>query len=96
MYTTQQQEVINGFIINSVLISPVEKMLSQLENKEFRDCDIKWLDSKFKSFTDLAAETLGIKPPAISKPEDFKFFNPYVQNYYTERFKILLDYFKKF
>lgn len=96
MATIKQTEVINNFIIDTVLINPIEKILFQLGNKEFRDCDIKWLDNKFKQFTDFAAETLGIKLPAVSKPENFPVFNTYVQNYYTERFQKLLKYFKSF
>lgn len=89
-------ETVNTFIINTALINPIEKILKQIENGEMRDCDIKWLDAKFKSFADFAAQTLGVQPPAIAKKEDFPFFNPYVQNYYTERFTTLLNYFKSF
>lgn len=91
---TLSKETVNSFIIDTVLISPIEKIISQLKNNEFRDCDIKWLDKKLKGFIDFAAETLAINAPIVSKPSDFPYFNPYVQNYYTERFTILLDYFK--
>jgi len=96
MSTTNQSEVINNFIIETVLISPIEKILSQLNNNEFRDCDIKWLDVKLKNFIDFAAETLYLQTPSLPEREEFKTFNAYVKNHYTEKFQILLNYFKSF
>lgn len=93
---TTNNESINTFIIESVLIQPIEKILNMIKNKEIRDCDIKWLDGKMKQFIVFAGETLNIKAPVMSETEVFTIYNPYVQNYYTERFTTLLNYFKSF
>ena len=90
--------VIDKFIIENSLITPIEKIISQLKNGEFRDCDIKWLDSKLENFTVFAAKTLKIN--AIKKsnlhPETFTFLNDYALIYYKDKFNVLLNYFKSF
>lgn len=57
---TTNNLIIDQFIIETTLVNPLEKIVNQLKNHEFRDCDIKWLDSKLEKFTELACETLGI------------------------------------
>lgn len=89
-------EQINQFIIEASLISPIEKIIDQLNNGEFRDCDIKWLDSKLEGFIEFAGKTLGINcimPQSESvKPAHANI--GYSFNYYKKYFTQLLDYFK--
>lgn len=47
-------QVIDQFIIEASLIDPISKIVNQLNNGEFRDCDIKWLDAKLEKFTKFA------------------------------------------
>lgn len=91
-----ENSVVDNFIIDTVLVSPIEKISSQLNNNEFRDCDIKWLDTKMKNFIVFAGETLNVKAPVMAEGEAFELFNEYVKEYYTKRFTTLLDYFKSF
>lgn len=57
---TTNNPVIDQFIIEASIIDPISKIVIQLNNGEFRDCDIKWLDAKLERFTKFACETLGI------------------------------------
>lgn len=50
--------VIESFIYEVVLIDPIKDIVNKLENNEFRDCDIKWLNDKLNKFTSFALETL--------------------------------------
>jgi hypothetical protein len=90
--------VIDQFIIEVSLIDPISKIINQLNNGEFRDCDIKWLDAKLEKFTKFACETLGIKGMMPSNIDSNKFvlLNDYVKNQYVNRFSTLLGYFKSF
>jgi len=92
------QSVLNSFIIEVQLINPITKIVSQLENKEFRDCDIKWLDSKLEGFINLTCQTLGVQTSIVSKSESVspKYMGGYAIEYYTKYFNMLLDYFKIF
>lgn len=90
--TTQIQD----FIISTVLITTIDKIINGLENGIYRDCDIKWLDSKMNAFIEFAAKTLGV---VVNMPErdlkaSFATLNSYVLNYYHSRFNTLLNYFK--
>jgi len=89
-------EIVNDFIIRQTLVRPIEDILNKLDNGDFRDCDIKWLDAKLEKFMAFAAETLRLpKVPNVPK-EDFQIMNSYVYNYYSKYFTGLLNYFKTF
>ncbi len=90
--------VIDQFIIETTLINPIEKIILQLKNGEFRDCDIKWLDSKLEKFIEIAAKTLGINVimPTKLDSETFIILNNYALKYYKDKFNTLLNYFKSF
>jgi len=90
--------VIDQFIIETSLINPIEKIISQLKNGEFRDCDIKWLDSRLENFISFAAKTLGISGilPSELHSEKFVILNNYALVYYKDKFNTLLNYFKRF
>jgi len=92
-------ENINQFIINTVLINPIEDIILKLNNNEFRDCDIKWLDLKFEKFIKFAGETLGVTGFVNSDcfgANSFKYLTDYSKAIYIKRFQTLLDYFKTF
>lgn len=88
--------VIDQFIIEASLVQPVSKIIDQLKNGEFRDCDIKWLDLKFKNYIEFSAKTLGINGmmPTRFDTESNKVLNEYVVDKYLTRFTTLLEYFK--
>lgn len=88
-------DTVTRFIIGVQLIDPIEDILKKLENRQYRDCDIKWLDNKLAGFMEFAAQTFGL---TISTPpkEPYITLNEYVINQYKERFTNLLNYFKSF
>ncbi len=89
---------IEQFIIEVSLINPVNDIIYKLEKREFRDCDIKWLNTKLENFTAFACKTLNEKVivPSNMPSEGYVALNEYVINKYLEYFKILLNYFKSF
>lgn len=87
---------INDFMINTVLINPIKDIVLKLENREFRDCDIKWLNQKLENFTKFACETLGKKIESGLQNESFPFMNENVRVKYLGYFNTLLNYFKTF
>ena len=91
-----KNEAINTFIIETVLIEPISDIIFKLENKEFRDCDIRWLNDKLYKFTTVAAETLGIKFPEIELISHDGVLNDYTTIRFIEAFTTLLNYFKSF
>ena len=89
-----KNEALNRFIIEAVLIDPIDDIIFKLKNKEFRDCDIKWLNGKLYKFTAVAAETLGVKFPEIELIEHDGVLNDYTTTRFIEAFTTLLNYFK--
>lgn len=89
---------IDQFIIDVTLIEPVTKIICQLENRKFRDCDIKWLDSKLENFTKLACQTLdlNILVPSQIGAQPYPTLNDYNRDKYLRHFNTLLNYFKGF
>jgi len=93
---TLKNEAINRFIIEAVLIDPIDDIIFKLENKEFRDCDIKWLNNELHKYTAFAAKTLGIKFPEIELISNDGVLNDYTTARFIEAFTTLLNYFKSF
>lgn len=96
MNTTANTPAMQQFIIETVLINPVKDIVSKLENKEFRDCDIKWLNDKLYNFTNFAAETLGKKFGKIDLVNNDGLLNEYKTSEFLKTFRTLLNYFKSF
>jgi len=96
MTNANKNEVLNDFVINVTLIDPITKIVSKLEKREFRDCDIKWLDTKLFNFAKLAGETLGINLPPQPPTEASTVLNEFVTSKYISYFTALLKYFKSF
>lgn len=90
----ENNEILNQFIIDTVLVNPVNEIVTKLQERSFRDCDIKWLDGKLEKFTSFTAETLGLKLDPVSRSESFTHFNDVVTDKYIFYFTTLLNYFK--
>ena len=93
---TLKNEAINRFIIEAVLIDPIDDIIFKLENKGFRDGDIRWLNDELYKFTAFAAETMGIKFPEIELISNDGVLNDYTTARFIEAFTTLLNYFKSF
>ena len=95
---TANDQLIVKFMIDMTLIEPIKNIIKKLHNKEFRDCDIKWLDNKLKTFVELAATNLGLRVGIIEQPESAKpkSIGEYATNYYLGYFNQLLSYFETF
>jgi hypothetical protein len=85
---------INNFIFETVVISPITDIIVKLNQKEFRDCDIDWLNGKLKSFTDLALQTLG-KQIDVGDAVGGT-MNDHNRNRFISYFTTILNYFKSF
>ena len=93
---TMKNEAINTFIIETLVIDPINDIIFKLENKEFRDRDIKWLNNQLYKFTAFAAETMGIKFPEIELISNDGVLNDYTIASFIAAFTTLLNYFKSF
>ncbi len=93
---TLKNEAINTFIIEALLIDPIDDIIFKLENKEFRDRDIRWLIDKLYKYAAVAAETKGIEFPFKSINHDGVKLNDYTTAKFIEAFTTLLNYFKSF
>ena len=92
-----RNESIDKFILQATLIDPISDIITKLENKEFRDCDIKWLNEKLNKFTVFALETLGKN----FSENDYllnndNILNKYKINSFLKAFRTLFFYFKSF
>ena len=96
--TTMQatgNNAIDQFIIETSLVSPVNKIIEKLQNGNFRDCDIKWLNTKLENFTKFACQTLQIQisTSSIFEAEKEMVMNEFVTDRFIKRFTTLLEYF---
>jgi hypothetical protein len=87
---------IQNFIIETTLVDPITDIVTKLENKEFRDCDIKWLNNRLHNFTTIAMETLGKSFGKIDLVDNDGVMNEYKTNRFLEAFNTILNYFKTF
>ena len=81
-----------NFIFEMTIISPLNDIVSKLENREFRDCDIDWLNKKLIKYTDLALEVLG-KKINLDKAID-GIMNDNNREVFLRYFNTLLKFFK--
>ena len=88
------QSTINTFILEVTLIDPIKKIITQFENNEFRDCDIKWLNNKLATFTDISLKSLKLNID-LPKIESGILINEYTTKMYLGYFNTLLTLFKK-
>ncbi len=92
MNITANNPAMQQFIIETVLINPINDILLKFKNEEFRDCDIKWLNDRLHKFTSFAAETLGKKFPEIELVSNDGSLNDYKIIRFKEAFTILQNY----
>ena len=89
-----QTKPLDQFVINAIIIEPISKIIKSLENKEYRDCDVKWLNKKLFNYTEFAAKTLGINFNNEQILNDDNPMNEYCYDIFLQAFKTLLGYFK--
>lgn len=95
----ESNDIVNQFIIETVLISPIDKIIKQLKKNDFRDCDIKFLDKKLEIYFSFACESLGLSNIILQSDigyESFTILNEYNTKKYIKWFSALLEYFKSF
>lgn len=97
-HTASNQDTIDNFIIDQLLISPIEEIIYKLKKSYYRDCDIQVLDERLMKFIAIAGETLGLKIRGFvpSKFDKGAKMNEYVRDYFVSRFETLLKYFKTY
>ena len=94
--TTQQEkdQLIDEIMLHVVVTKPLEDIVKGLENGEFRDCDIDWLDTKRMEFVNIAVKALG-----KDIPQDFKVdkvvgkMNDRNKEMFLQHFRILQKFF---
>jgi hypothetical protein len=93
--TDTKQQIIDEFVIEMVLLKPIGDIIIKLENREFMDCDISWLNNKLNNFAAFSLETMGKKVPMIyNLIDNSSVMNRYVAERFINAFQTLLDYFK--
>ena len=90
----KNESLINDFIIDTVLIEPIEKIIYNFENQNFRDCDIDWLNQQLEKFTSVTCKLLQRDEIFLNQINGYKTLNPFLIEKYTNYFNILLNYFK--
>jgi hypothetical protein len=94
MTTTENNPVIDNFIFEMTIITPLNDIITKLENREFRDCDINWLNDKLNKYTELALEVLGRKIN-LGKVVD-GIMNDNNRERFLSYFNTLLKFFKSY
>lgn len=92
METTKDKELIDNFIIDTLVISPIEKIINGLKAHEYGERDIPYLNEKLRLYTEMVCNLLDIHNADL-RDEDCV-MNDYVRNRYIERFTTLLLFFK--
>lgn len=97
-----ENEAINNFIIDTMLIDPITKIIEKLKRNEFRGydkSDIDYLDKKLEYFASIACELLNIEFSHIiaelrRKDSSLLFINASIKERYIGNFTVLLEFFK--
>lgn len=82
------------FFIEMMTVYPIEKIITQLENREFRDCDIKWLNKKLNTYTGVALEIMGKEIKLGEAVSENGIMNDNVYGTFLKYFKTLHKFFK--
>lgn len=85
---------VDNFIFETALIAPITDIIAKLNDGQFRDCDIAWLNNKLKKYTDFALQTMG-KEIEVGEAVG-GVMNEYNKKRFISYFTTLLDYFKSF
>lgn len=86
---------INSFLINTVLIEPLEKIINGLMHNEYKEIDILFLLKRKEYFAEVAARLFNIKINFIKK-YDIATLNEETKSILMDDFNTLLTFFKKF
>lgn len=88
-----EKQIIEKFIVDTIVINPINEIIEKLKNNLFYNHDIKYLKFKLKEFTKLALELLNINLK-VSLP-NLNVLNDYNTKRFISYFEILLKYFKQ-
>ncbi len=83
------------FIINTMLIEPLEKIINGIINNEYTDTDVQFLMEKKYHFIEQAAILLDIKIN-FNKKHNITVLNELTKSVILDDFNTLLMFFKKF
>ena len=77
------------------ILDPIERIISKLEDKQFLDCDLEWLEKKLSQYTKIACIAMNKKELFNDnlKSEEKQILNDFVRGKYIYYFKTLLDFF---
>ena len=87
------EEVKDNFMISVLIIDPIEKIINGLENHEYGDKDIPFLESKLATYTNMASESLGL-PKGLGNGVIDEYPKYIHSRNYKKYFNILLNYYK--
>jgi hypothetical protein len=89
----QQRETLKQRVmIELLLIQPIEKIIAGLENREYGNGDIDYIEKKLGDFMDIAAKALNVTGRVSH--ESFIVLNEYARAKYIEYFSKLLVFFR--
>lgn len=90
-----EEDVKYNFVIDVLLIDPVKDIVKKLEQREFRDIDIEYLNERLEKFTKIVCELMEFNTKGILF-EDKKGYvlNSYAIDRYTKYFNTLLKFFE--
>lgn len=88
------KKAVDNFIFETVLIAPITDIIAKLNDGQFRDCDIAWLNNKLKKYTDFAIQTMGKE--IVVGCEVGGVMNDHNRNRFISYFTTILNYFKSF
>lgn len=92
MIAQENNIALNNFIYDELILSPLTDIVTNLENKEYSDCDVDWLNKELNKYVGFALEVLSKKinlGTAIGG-----IMNDYNRNRFLKYFKTLLRFFE--
>lgn len=96
--TDEQANTFFSFFIKIKVLDPIQTILHKLENCEYRDVDVKWLNHQMIKFSNLAMDIMGHKEHLIKTDEIV--INGVINSYNYKRFRdnfiILKDFFERY
>lgn len=89
---SSEEKVVDGLIIDVLIINPIEKILRGLKDHEYGERDIHYLNEKLKLYTEMACKLLDIHNADLHDEDCV--MNDYVRTRYIKRFTTLYNFFK--
>jgi hypothetical protein len=91
--TKQDRENLKQWLtLELLLVQPIEKIIAGLENREYGNGDIDYIEKKLGDFMDIAAKSLNVTGRVSH--ESFTVMNECARAKYIEYFSTLLMLFK--